>query len=166
MCEGIDYFHTPISYSAQCHLRELRWHPDPEWARGVLRTFLDHQRPDGALPGRIPADHLEGPDFYHADWGGALLALDAVHPDAALRSEAYAGLTRYAEWLRRTRDADGSGMIDVVDQHETGQEYTSRYQAVDAARRPRRMGQSHPAQGRGRHRVRLPSVPRARRSRR
>jgi len=131
VCEGIDYFHTPISYSAQCHLRELRWHPDPEWARGVLRTFLDHQRSDGALPGRIPADHLEGPDFYHADWGGALLALDAVHPDASLRSDAYAGLTRYAEWLHRTRDGAGSGMVDVVDQQETGQEYTSRYQAVD-----------------------------------
>jgi len=131
VCEGIDYFHTPISYSAQCHLRELRWHPDPEWARGVLRTFLDHQRPDGALPGRIPADHVEGPDFYHADWGGALLALDAVHPDAALRSDAYAGLARYAEWLRGTRDAANSGMVDVVDQQETGQEYTSRYQAVD-----------------------------------
>lgn len=131
VCEGIDYFHTPISYSAQCHLRELRWHPDPEWGRGVLRTFLDHQRPDGALPGRIPADHLEGPDFYHADWGGALLALDSVHPDAALRRDAYAGLARYAGWLRRTRDGEGSGMVDVVDQQETGQEYTSRYMAVD-----------------------------------
>jgi hypothetical protein len=131
VCEGIDYFHTPISYSAQCHLRELRWHPDPEWARGVLRTFLDHQRAEGAFPGRIPADHLTGPDFYHADWGGALLALDAVHPDAAFRSEAYAGLARYGEWLSRTRDAAGSGMVDVVDQQETGQEYTSRYQAVD-----------------------------------
>jgi hypothetical protein len=131
VCEGIDYFHAPISYSAQCHLRELRWHPDPEWARGVLRTFLDHQRPDGALPGRIPADHLEGPEFYHADWGGALLALDAVHPDATLRADAYAGLARYADWLRRTRDQADSGMVDVVDQQETGQEYTSRCQAVD-----------------------------------
>jgi len=132
VCEGIDYFHTPISYSAQCHLRELRWLPDPEWARGVLRTFLDHQRADGSLPGRIPADHVEGPDFYHADWGGALLALDAVHPDASFRREAYAGLARYADWLRRTRDRDESGMVDVVDQQETGQEYTSRYVAVDS----------------------------------
>jgi hypothetical protein len=131
VCEGIDYFHTPISYSAPGHIRELRWHPDPEWGRGVLRTFLDHQRTSGALPGRVPADHLGGPDFYHADWGGALLALDAVHPDAAFRSEAYAGLSRYAEWLLRTRDTTGSGMVDVVDQQETGQEYTSRYQAVD-----------------------------------
>lgn len=133
VCEGVDFFHTPISYSAQCHLRELRWLSDPEWGRGVLRTFLDHQRADGAFPGRIPADHLEGPDFYHADWGGAVLALDAVHPDARFRREAYAGLTRYADWLRRTRDRDESGMVDVLDQQETGQEYTSRYVAVDPA---------------------------------
>ena len=133
VCEGIGYFHTPISYSAQCHLRELRWLADPEWGRGVLRTFLDHQRADGSFPGRIPADHLEGPDFYHADWGGALLAFDAVHPDAAFRREAYAGLSRYADWLCGTRDRDGSGMVDVVDQQETGQEYTSRYVAVDPA---------------------------------
>lgn len=131
VCEGIHYFHTPISYSAQCHLRELRWLRDPAWGRGVLRTFLDHQRPDGSLPGRIPADHVEGPDFYHADWGGAVLALDAVHPEASFRREAYAGLARYADWLRRTRDRDESGMVDVVDQQETGQEYTSRYVAVD-----------------------------------
>ena len=133
VCEGIHYFHTPISYSAQCHLRELRWLSDPAWGRGVLRTFLDHQRPDGSFPGRIPADHVEGPDFYHADWGGAVLALDAVHPDASFRRDAYAGLARYADWLRRTRDRDESGMVDVVDQQETGQEYTSRYVAVDPA---------------------------------
>jgi hypothetical protein len=131
VCEGIAYFHVPITYSAQCHLRELRWFPDPTWARGVLRTFLDHQKADGSFHGRVYADHLDGTDFYHADWGGAMLALDAVHPDAAFRAEVYPGLARYAEWLLHTRDADGTGMLDVVDQFETGQEYMSRYQAVD-----------------------------------
>jgi hypothetical protein len=129
--EGIGYFHVPISYSAQCHLRELRWLPDPAWARGVLRTFLTHQQPDGSLHGRIWADHLDGTDFYHADWGGAVLALDQAHPSVEFRREAYIGLARYGEWLRRTRDADATGMIDVVGQYETGQEYMSRYQAVD-----------------------------------
>jgi hypothetical protein len=131
VCEGIASFHVPISYSAQCHLRELRWFPDPTWARGVLRTFLDHQRDDGSFHGRIYVDHLQGTDFYHADWGGALLALDAVHPDPSFRAEVYPGLTRYAEWLLKTRDADGTGMFDVIDQYETGQEYMSRYEAVD-----------------------------------
>ncbi len=131
VCEGIAYFHVPISYSAQCHMRELRWLADPTWARGVLRTFLDHQKPDGSFHGRIYADHLQGTAFYHADWGGALLGLDAVHPDPQFLAEVYPGLARYAEWLLGTRDAAGTGMIDVVDQYETGQEYMSRYQAVD-----------------------------------
>ncbi len=131
VCEGIGYFHVPIAFSAPCHVRELRWVSDPEWARGVIRTFLDHQRPGGALHGRIYADHLEGTDFYHADWGGAVLALDAVHPEPSFRADVYAPLARYAAWLLRTRDREGSGLIDVANHYETGQEYMSRYQAVD-----------------------------------
>jgi len=131
VCEGIGYFHVPITYSAQCHVRELRWLANSDWARGVLRTFLAHQNPDGSLPGRVYVDHLRGTDFYHADWGGALDALEAVHPDPSFEAEVYPALVRYAAWLLRTRDADHTGMIDVVNQFETGQEYMSRYQAVD-----------------------------------
>jgi len=131
LAEGIAYFHQPIAYSAPCHLRELRWAKDPAWARGVLRTFIAHQKADGSFHGRIYANHLEGTDFYHADWGGALRALDAVHPDDAFLREVLPGLEGYADWLALARDAEQSGMIDVVDQFETGQEYMSRYQAVD-----------------------------------
>jgi hypothetical protein len=131
VCEGIGFFHEPITYSAQCHVRELRWLRDPAHARGVLRTIFDHQKPDGALNGRVYVNHLQGTDFYHANWGDAVLALDAVRPDDAFVREMYPALARHAEWLVATRDADGTGMIDVVDQYETGQEYMSRYQAVD-----------------------------------
>lgn len=131
VCEGIGFFHEPITYSAQCHVRELRWHHDPAYARGVLRTIFGHQKPDGALHGRIYVNHLEGTDFYHANWGDALLAVEAVHPDEGFAAELYPALARHADWLVTTRDADGTGMIDVVDQYETGQEYMSRYQAVD-----------------------------------
>ncbi len=131
VAEGIAYFHQPIAYSAQCHLRELRWARDPEWARGVLRTFVAHQLPNGAFHGRVYANHFDGTDFYHADWGGALLALDAVHPSDAFLQEVVPALERYAEWLVTTRDSAGSHLFDVVDQYETGQEYMSRYQAVD-----------------------------------
>lgn len=131
VAEGIAYFHQPITYSAQCHLRELRWSNDPEWARGVLRTFVAHQKPDGSFHGRIYANHFDGTDFYHADWGGALLALDAVHPSDAYLREVLPALEGYAEWLVSSRDASGSGLFDVTDQFETGQEYMSRYQAVD-----------------------------------
>jgi len=131
VCEGVGYFHQPIAYSAQCHLRELRWNRDPEPARGVLRCFVAHQRLDGSFPGRVYANHLEEADFYHADWGGALLALDAVHPNDAFLREVLPALERYAEWLLATRDAQRMHLYDVVDQYETGQEYMSRYQAVD-----------------------------------
>jgi len=131
VCEGIGYFHQPIAYSAQCHLRELRWARDPEPARGVLRTFVAQQRSDGSFPGRVYANHGEGADFYHADWGSALVALDAVHPGDAFLREVLPALARYADWLIATRDAQRMHLFDVVDQYETGQEYMSRYQAVD-----------------------------------
>ncbi len=131
VAEGIGYFHQPVTYSAQCHLRELRWSKDPEWARGVLRTFVAHQKPDGSFHGRLYANHFDGTDFYHADWGGALRALDAVHPSDAFLREVLPALEGYADWLVQTRDGDGSGLIDVTDQFETGQEFMSRYLAVD-----------------------------------
>ncbi|MFN2398917.1 MAG: hypothetical protein ABR543_09820 [Gemmatimonadaceae bacterium] len=131
VCEGIGFFHQPISYSAQCHARELRWLADPEHARGIFRTFFFKQKPDGSLHGRIYLNHLSGTDFYHANWGDALLELDAVAPDTSFLREMYAPLSRYASWLAETRDAGESGMFDVIDQFETGQEYMSRYLAVD-----------------------------------
>ena len=131
IAEGPEYFHLPITYSAQCHMMEMRWGGDPAVARGSLLNFLDAQRPDGSIPGRLFVNHQVGEDFYHANWGDALLAVDALHPDEAFLSRAYQGLSRYADWLRTARDPDGSGMITVVNHYETGQEYMSRYMAVD-----------------------------------
>ncbi|MGQ0766583.1 MAG: MGH1-like glycoside hydrolase domain-containing protein [Gemmatimonadota bacterium] len=131
VCEGPGFFHQPITYSAQCHVRELRWLHDPAPARGVLRTIFEHQKPNGGLHGRVYVNHLSGTDFYHANWGDAVGALDEIHPDASFLDEIYPRLARYADWLVTTRDRGGDGMIDVVDQYETGQEYMSRYQAVD-----------------------------------
>jgi hypothetical protein len=136
VAEGIDYFRWPISYSAQCHMFECRWSRDPAVARGSLLNFLSAQRDDGFLPGRLEVGRRAaepGPDFYHANWGDAVLAVDAVHPDASFLARAYQGLTRYADWLQRERDPEGSGMITVVNHYETGQEYMSRYLAVDEA---------------------------------
>jgi hypothetical protein len=130
-CEGIAFFHQPIAYSAQCHARELRWLRDRAYGRGVLRSFFDHQGSDGSLPGRIYVNHLKGTDFYHANWGDALLALDAADPDDAFLAEMYPKVARYAEWLLHSRDAEESGMLDVLNQYETGQEFTSRYQVID-----------------------------------
>ncbi len=129
--EGTDYFHCAISYSAWCHARELRWLPDAARARGTVETFLDHQREDGSLPGRVYLNHMERTDFYIADWGGALTALDEVLPGGATLSAMYEPLRRYAEWLDRDRDPNATGLYDARDPYETGQEFMSRYTAVD-----------------------------------
>jgi hypothetical protein len=129
-CEGTGYFHVPITYSAQCHARELRWLSDPARARGVLLNILAHQKESGQLHGRIYVNHLAQTDFYFADWGGAVLAVDEAHPDVGFLRAVYDPLVRYADWLDRERDADGTGLCDVVDHYETGQEYMSRYMAV------------------------------------
>jgi hypothetical protein len=130
VAEGIGYFHVPISYSAQCHMWETRWSTDPTLAHGSLLNFLEHQKDDGSLHGRIYAAGLHHTDFYHANWGDAVLAVSAAHDDPDFTRRAYDGLARYAAWLDEARDPEGCGMYDVVNHYETGQEYSSRYQAV------------------------------------
>ena len=131
IAEGIEYFHVPITYSAQCHMMEMRWRAGGREAWGSLLNFLDNQKEDGSLHGRLYPNHLERTDFYHANWGDALLAVHAMHPDPAALARCYEGLSRYAHWLNRSRDPEGSGMFTVVNHFETGQEYMSRYLAVD-----------------------------------
>jgi hypothetical protein len=131
MCDGVGEFHQPSTRSAAAHVRELRWMHDPSLARGVLRTFFAHQKADGSVHGHIGLNHLEGPEFYHADWGGALVALDAIAPDDRFTAEMYFRLTRYADWLLRTRDPSASGLFDIVSPRETGQELMARDPTVD-----------------------------------
>lgn len=121
-CEGIDRFHEPHARSAPGHVRELRWLRTPDHARGILRTFFAHQRADGSLPGVVAVNHLpttaDAADAV-ADWGGALLALDAVWPDDAFVREMYPPLSRYATWLVGTYDPDETGLLDHLDQCAT-----------------------------------------------
>lgn len=132
VCEGIAHFRVPISYSGHAHMRDLRWRHDPAAAAGTIRNFLANQRDDGSLPGRIYHNSTQRTDFYLADWGAALCALNDVHPDPDLVDETYEPLVCYAEYFDRERDADGTGLYDVVSQFETGQEYMSRYMAVSS----------------------------------
>ncbi|WP_420634024.1 MGH1-like glycoside hydrolase domain-containing protein [Candidatus Palauibacter sp.] len=131
IAEGPEYFHVPIAYSAQCHMMEMRWRRGGREAWGSLLNFIDNQKPDGSFHGRLYPERLEGTDFYHANWGDALLAVDDMHPDAAALARCYEGLSRYARWLTAARDPEASGMFTVTNHFETGQEYMSRYMAVD-----------------------------------
>ncbi|HLG74260.1 MAG TPA: hypothetical protein VK009_27885 [Chloroflexota bacterium] len=132
VAEGIGMFRNHISYSAQCHVLECRWLPSPELAQGSILNFVDHQAVNGAYPANIYAQLVNGEGIYHANWGRAVRELHAVHPDDELLGQLYPSLARYAQFLDTERDPEGCHLYDVIDQGETGQEYMSRYQAVDA----------------------------------
>ena len=127
VCEGTDFFHLPISYSTPPIVFDLRWHRDPSPARRQILNFCRLQEESGQLPGALFHDLPRPEYFYHADWGRALERLQSVHPDRKFVEDVYPALSRYADWLERERDVEGSGMIDVVNMMETGQEFSSRY---------------------------------------
>lgn len=131
IAEGPAYFHVPIAYSAQCHMMEMRWRKGGREAWGSLLNFLDNQKENGSLHGRLYPHHSRGTDFYHSNWGDALLAVHDLHPNRPALDRCYEGLSRYARWLDRERDPENSGMFTVLNHFETGQEYMSRYMAVD-----------------------------------
>ena len=132
VAEGIGYFRVPISYSAQCHMLETRWMHDPDLAHGSFLTFADNQRPDGSLPNHVHVDLIAPQGIYHADWGARVLDVHHVHPDRTFLERAYDALDAYLGYFYRTRDPQGSGLYDHVNQWESGQEYMSRYVWVDA----------------------------------
>jgi hypothetical protein len=134
--EGINagWFRHHISYSAQAHVREARWLPHPALAQGALENFVAVQRPDGSFPGAImtgPGASVMPGFMYHVDWGAALRALHAIHPDLDFLRRVYPSLLRYAAYLRREHDREGLHLYDVRYQEETGQELMPRYQFVD-----------------------------------
>jgi hypothetical protein len=132
VCEGIGYFRAPISYSAPGHMLENRWMHDPALAQGSLLTFIDNQREDGGFRGYIDVNHYRQEMFYHANWGRALLQLETLHPSLEYLGAVYDGLARYAAYFDRERDEEVSGLYDIDNHFETGQEYMHRYLAVDA----------------------------------
>ena len=131
VAEGLEYFRVFITYSAQCHMLETRWMKEDALAQGSLRNFIENQRSDGSFAGHIYLNGVQENGFYHADWGRALQEAQAIHPDVEYLKGVYEGLKRYAAFFDEVRDRENSGLYDVVDQFETGQEFMSRYQAVD-----------------------------------
>ncbi len=131
VCEGINEFRAPISYSAPCHILETRWMHSPERAEGVFLTFSDNQRSDGLFPGYIDISGDRADMFYHAHWGFALENLLTSHPSGDFMVKAFESLKKYAGGMERERGGPPAGLYDIVNQCETGQEYSPRYLAVD-----------------------------------
>lgn len=130
--EGIGGFRYFISYSAQCHMLECSWLHDPALAKGSLLGMLDNQMDNGYIRGHIGLFKRDD-CMYHANWGPNALQVLALHPDPEFAAAIYEPLAKYARYFDRERDRENSGLYDVVNQGETGQEYMPRYQAVDPA---------------------------------
>ncbi len=131
VCEGSGYFHEPVSFSAPAIMRDARWLSDPSLARGILKGFFDNIRQNGMVPGRLYLTSLQNSDFYQADWGGGFEAVDAVHPDRATKRAVIMAMQRYAKWLANNRDPEGSGLTDICNHFESGQEFSRRYTVID-----------------------------------
>jgi len=127
--EGPEYFRKLVSYSAQCHMLETRWQSEPTVAQGSLLNFIEQQRPDGGFYGHIYPYDADEESFYHANWSHAW-NVHRTHPDEAFLQTAYEGLTDYVDYFDAERDPDDSGLYDIWNHYETGQEYMHRYQAV------------------------------------
>jgi hypothetical protein len=114
VCEGAGRLHRLTSDAAACHARDLRWMCEPETARQAVRAVLARVREDGSIPSqlRAPAAPEEAPNAL-SDWGGALLALEAAHPDDGFVGEAYRALARHARWIMRERTS-ATGLIEVM----------------------------------------------------
>lgn len=137
VCEGVNagWFRHAISYSAQILPRDCRWLHDKALAQGCILNFMETQGDDGFIFGGLMTEKKElewhAGLMYHSDWGGVVRSVHEVHPDRAFLKQCYAALTKYAEYFDRERDADRTGLYDIRNQAETGQEYMSRYLFVD-----------------------------------
>jgi hypothetical protein len=113
VCEGAGRLHRITSDAAACHVRDLRWMREPEAARETLRAVLIHVREDGSIPAKLrgaAAPELAANAL--SDWGGALLALDAAHPDDDLVREAYRAFARHARWILKER-TNPTGLVEA-----------------------------------------------------
>lgn len=130
VAEGPGPLHHPTAGSAPCHMLETRWSTDPSVARGTLLNFVAHQREDGSFPARLYVHRPPDPDICHMNWGDAVRAVHRIHPQRAFLERAYGALSRYGEWVARTRDPEESGLITLSRPQEASQAHTPRWEAA------------------------------------
>ena len=132
VCEGNGQLHQPSAFSTPAIIREARWLQDPTLARGCLKLFFENIHRNGQTPGRVHMGGTDINDFFHADWGGGFEALDAMHSDKATKKAVLMAMQRYVKWVGNNRDPEGSGLTDIVNHFEAGQEFSRRYTVIDA----------------------------------
>ncbi len=113
VAEGTGALHRLTSDAAACHARELRWMREPDMARQTVREVLTCIRDEGSVPAQLRGVQTPPAPNAFTDWGGAVLALDAAHPDDAFVTQAYMALARHARWILKDR-ASSSGLVEVM----------------------------------------------------
>ncbi len=129
--KGNGQFHLPNSFAAAAALREVRWLQDANLGRGILKGFFDNVRQNGMVPGNLYMTSLTQCGFFHADWGRGFEAFDETHPDKATKRAVIMEMQRFTKWLANNRDPEGSGLTDIVNQIESGQELSRRFTVID-----------------------------------
>lgn len=112
VCEGAGRLHRLTSDAAASHVRELRWMREPDMARETVHAVFSRVREDGSIPSQLRGAQPPPATSALTDWGGAVLALESVHPDDAFVADAYGVLARHARWIVTER-MNGAGLIEV-----------------------------------------------------
>ncbi len=131
VCLGNGHLHVPNAFAAPAIMREARWLADPSVGRGILKGFFDNIRQNGMVPANLHLGALSNTEFVHSDWGGGFEALDSSHPDRATKRAVIMGMQRYSKWLANNRDPEGSGLTDICNHIESGQDLSRRFTVID-----------------------------------
>jgi len=114
-----------------------------EVARAQTLIFLQNQKPDGQLPCYVlDASHpsavnygrtvgygqlQECVSFARLCWETYLLLRDREYLETA-----YRGCARWDDWLRRHRDTQGTGLIELFCEFDTGHDHSPRLAGISA----------------------------------
>lgn len=111
---------------------EMYFPHDPEAAYNNISLFMEHQRPDGRLPGSIAlVDGKITPQFNKLQ--GFCFPLHAMNlyflmgEDASFLRRLEDCLIRFDQWLWRTRDSDRDGVLESYCVYDTGEDNALRY---------------------------------------
>ena len=111
---------------------EMFFPHDPEAALNNISLFMEHQRPDGRLPGSIALmDGRIVPQFNKIQ--GFCFSLHAMNlyflmgEDKAFLTRLQNCLEKFDQWLWRTRDSDGDGVLESFCVYDTGEDNALRY---------------------------------------
>ena len=111
---------------------EMYFPHDPEAAFNNVSLFMDCQRPDGRLPGSIALiDGKITPQFNKLQ--GFCFPLHAMNlyylmgEDRAFLQRLDSCLRRFDQWLWKTRDSDGDGVLESYCVYDTGEDNALRY---------------------------------------